>query len=171
MSACSLKINPFPIPEPIPEPAPEPAPEPVPEPAPEVVPEPIPEPTPAPVSEPEPAPDYTYQKDEFMQRYNQLNSRVIEDGPQQTMNVESGELFNDWDVLLNDVYKYLKTIKSSSEFKVIEKDEIAWIKQKEAAIEKSANEFYGGSMAPLAANMTAIEYTKQRCEYLISLIY
>ena len=131
-----------------------------------------PKPQSEPQLEPQPVqPDYTYQKDAFLQIYNQLSSRTVEEGPQQTMNVESGELFNDWDVLLNDVYKYLKTIKSPSEFEAIKNDEIEWIKQKEAAIERSRNEFSGGSMAPLAANMTAIEYTKQRCGYLISLIY
>lgn len=43
-------------------------------------------------------------------------------------------------------------------------------KKKEAAVEASRSEYAGGSMAPLAANTTAIKYTKDRCNYLISLI-
>lgn len=68
----------------------------------------------------------------------------------------------EWDLLLNDVYNYLKTIKTSSEFENINNDEVAWIGKKDAAVETSGNEYAGGSMAPLAANTTAIEYTKQR---------
>ena len=114
--------------------------------------------------------DYASEKNKFQDRYNQLNSKSIKDGPQQEMNIASGNLYEEWDLLLNDVYNYLKTIKASSEFENIKNDEIAWISKKDAAVEASRNEFAGGSMAPLAANTTAIEYTKQRCSYLISLI-
>ena len=114
--------------------------------------------------------NYITEKDNFQKRYDTLSSKSIKDAPQQEMNIASSNLYDEWDVLLNDIYNYLKTIKSSSEFEGIKNDEIAWIKEKDAAVEASRNEFAGGSMAPLAANTTAIEYTKQRCNYLISLI-
>ena len=114
---------------------------------------------------------YESERSIFQQRYDYLNTKQIESAPQQEMNIQSGNLFAEWDQLLNDIYKYLKAIKSPTEFKAIESDEINWIKEKEAAIEESRSMFEGGSMAPLAANETAIEYTKERCSYLISLIY
>ena len=86
------------------------------------------------------------------------------------MNVASMELYQQWDALLNDVYNYLKESKSKLEFDKISKDELEWIKEKEAAIKESRAEFEGGSMAALVANTTAIDYTQKRCEYLISLI-
>lgn len=110
------------------------------------------------------------ERDKFQKRYDALNSKSIKDAPQQEMNIQSGELYDEWDSLLNDVYQYLKTIKTSSEFETIKSDEVAWIKKKEAAVEASRSEYAGGSMAPLAANTTAIKYTKDRCNYLISLI-
>lgn len=110
------------------------------------------------------------EKDKFQKRYDALNSKSIKDAPQQEMNIQSGELYDEWDSLLNDVYQYLKTIKTSSEFETIKSDEVAWIKKKDAAVEASRNEYAGGSMATLAANTTAIKYIKDRCNYLISLI-
>lgn len=110
------------------------------------------------------------EKDNFQKRYDALNSKSIKDAPQQEMNIQSGELYDEWDSLLNDVYQYLKTIKTSSEFETIKSDEVAWIKKKDAAVEASRNEYAGGSMASLAANTTAIKYIKDRCNYLISLM-
>lgn len=110
------------------------------------------------------------EKDAFQQRYNRLSSKNIEAAPQTQMNIASKELYEEWDLLLNDVYKYLKNTKSSSEFEDIKNDEIRWIEEKEAAIERNRSEYEGGSAAPLVANTTAIEYTKERCSYLISLI-
>lgn len=89
---------------------------------------------------------------------------------QSSINIESGNVFTKWDVLLNDVYKYLKTIMTKSDFKKLEQEELNWIRQKEAAIEAAAKDWQGGSGEPMARNMTGIDYTKDRCYYLISLI-
>ena len=124
---------------------------------------------PEPQTKPEADP-VNYEKIGFQQRYNILINKDIEGDSQMDMNISSGELFNEWDALLNDVYKYLKKTKSSYEFNIIKNDERRWIKEKEAAVERSRKEFEGGSAAPLASNSTAIEYTKLRCDYLISLI-
>ncbi len=112
----------------------------------------------------------TGKKSEYKKRYDELSKKEIAEGPQQEMNVASMELYQQWDALLNDVYNYLKESKSKLEFDKISKDELEWIKEKEAAIAESRAEFEGGSMAALVANGTAIDYTQKRCEYLISLI-
>jgi len=59
---------------------------------------------------------------------------------------------------------------TKSDFKKLEQEELNWIRQKEAAIEAAAKDWQGGSGEPMARNMTGIDYTKDRCYYLISLI-
>ena len=90
---------------------------------------------------------------------------------QAELNNASMEVYNRWDALLNDVYQYLKNTLSTSSFEELSDDEEEWIIEKETAIREAAAEYGSGSMAPLAANITAIEYTQDRCYYLISLIY
>lgn len=89
---------------------------------------------------------------------------------QSEINIETGIVYEKWDALLNEVYQYLKTIMSDSEFKQLQEDEIAWIKEKENAIDAAGAEWEGGSVQPMVRNMTAIQYTEERCYYLISLI-
>lgn len=89
---------------------------------------------------------------------------------QSEINSESSIVYKKWDTLLNEVYQYLKTIMSDSEFKQLQEDEIAWITKKEKAIDAAGAEWEGGSGEPMARNMTAIQYTEERCYYLISLI-
>lgn len=89
---------------------------------------------------------------------------------QSEINSESSIVYKKWDALLNEVYQYLKTIMSDSEFKQLQEDEIAWITKKEKAIDAAGAEWEGGSGEPMARNMTAIQYTEERCYYLISLI-
>ncbi len=100
----------------------------------------------------------------------QLQSILDTAMTQVDINQESGVVFQKWDMLLNEVYQYLKTIMTDSEFALLYEEEIAWIGEKEAAIEAAGAEWGGGSGEPMARNMTAIEYTKARCYYLISLI-
>lgn len=89
---------------------------------------------------------------------------------QSEINSESSIVYKKWDALLNEVYQYLKTIMSDSEFKQLQEDEIAWITKKEKAIDAAGAEWEGGSGEPMARNLTAIQYTEERCYYLISLI-
>ena len=89
---------------------------------------------------------------------------------QSEINSESSIVYKKWDALLNEVYQYLKTIMPESEFEQLEEDEIAWIGKKEKAIEAAGAEWEGGSGEPMARNLTAIQYTEERCYYLISLI-
>ena len=47
---------------------------------------------------------------------------------------------------------------------------IAWIAKKEKAMAEAGAQWEGGMGEPMARNMTAIEYTRERCYHLISLI-
>lgn len=89
---------------------------------------------------------------------------------QADMNRVSGIVYEKWDTLLNDVYRYLKRTLPDAQFRQLEADELNWIEIKSDAIEHAAAEVRGGSMEPLVRNQTAASYTKDRCLYLISLI-
>ena len=109
-----------------------------------------------------------YEKAELIQEYsdNHLDTAMT----QSDINIESGVVFEKWDALLNEVYRYLKTEMPESEFKQLESDELAWIAKKEKAIDEASAQWEGGTGEPMARNMTAIEYTRDRCHYLMSLI-
>ena len=113
-------------------------------------------------------------KNEFLEKADEIEEYAEEylntAGNQHEINSESGIVYQKWDGLLNDVYQYLKTTMPESEFKALQKDELEWIKEKESAVEESARDWLGGSGEAMARNMTAIEYTEERCYYLISLI-
>ena len=78
--------------------------------------------------------------------------------------------FEKWDVLLNEVYAYLKNNMSKSDFKALDNDELSWIKRKESAISSAGNQHKGTAKETEARYMTGISYTRDRCYYLISLI-
>lgn len=140
-------------------------------------------PTPAPVVTP--APEVTQspvgvsdndsgKKNSFLSKAGQIEmyaKRNLETAmAQQDINRESGVVYQKWDKLLNEVYQYLKATMSKSEFEQLKSDEMAWVYEKEAAIEEEASYWEGGSGEAMARNMTGIDYTSKRCYYLISLI-
>ncbi len=107
-------------------------------------------------------------KADNIEQYSEVYLETAE--TQSEINSESSAVYKKWDTLLNEVYQYLKTIMSGSEFKQLQENEIAWIAEKEQAIKAAGAEWEGGSGEAMARNMTAIQYTKERCYYLISLI-
>lgn len=113
-------------------------------------------------------------KNEFMTRAGELEmmyDEVLETAmTQRDLNSESWFCFRAWDVLLNEVYQYLRTNLSSAEFETLKQDEIRWIAQKENAMKEEEEAFRGGSVMPLMVNGVGIQYTEERCYYLISLI-
>lgn len=136
---------------------------------------------PQPQQKPEPVPapktDTTAKyakKDEFLQTASDIEwyseNYMDTAETQYEINVETAAVYKKWDTLLNDVYQYLKKTMPSAEFKKLQNDELRWIKEKDAAIEAAGAEWSGGTGEPMARNLAGIEYTKERCYYLISLI-
>lgn len=109
-------------------------------------------------------------KKELKDCFNNLLHKEIPNAPQQTMNIKSAEIYDEWDRLLNRIYGYLKESMPQKEFAALQNEELDWIERKENAIAEAGNEYDGGSMAQLAMNSVGIEYTKERCEYLLLLI-
>lgn len=102
-----------------------------------------------------------------IERYD--NSLDYDYMPQVEINTSTYEVFKRWDDLLNEVYQYLKSTMSSSEFEKLKQDEQKWVAEKENAVDEAAAEWLGGSGEAMIRNGTAIQYTKDRCYYLISL--
>ena len=147
--------------------------------------QPTPQPQPQPAPQPQPQPqqpvqqqpasnDKATKKSAYSARAAQIEeytkTHLDTATTQVEINRESANVFEQWDVLLNDVYQYLKTIMPNDEFKQLEKDELNWIKEKEKATKDASAEWGGGSGEPMARYGTASRYTKERCYYLISLI-
>lgn len=147
--------------------------------------QPTPQPQPQPAPQPQPQPqqpvqqqpasnDKATKKSAYSARAAQIEeytkTHLDTATTQVEINRESANVFEQWDVLLNDVYQYLKTIMPNDEFKQLEKDELNWIKEKEKAMKEASAEWGGGSGEPMARYGTASRYTKERCYYLISLI-
>ncbi len=75
-----------------------------------------------------------------------------------------------WDGLLNKIYKYIKIVMPYEKFSQLQKDEQAWIRQRDSEIVQAAKEWEGGSGSTMAQNCAGLEATKERCYYLISLL-
>ncbi len=113
-------------------------------------------------------------KNEFLVRASEIEEYTTEYSNgmlnQTQLNQGAYTIYEKWDDLLNEVYQYLKTTMSDSEFESLRTDERAWIKEKDAAVEDAARDWAGGTGEPMVRYLTAADYTKERTYYLISLI-
>ena len=73
-----------------------------------------------------------------------------------------------WDAALNEIYGVLKTQLSKAEMSSLEKEEVQWIKDKQAKAEASAADFNGGTGASLAFTSSVASTTKDRCYELVN---
>lgn len=81
---------------------------------------------------------------------------------QTEMNLTSYQVYQIWDVALNNIWGYLKETLDSDTMSALTKEEIDWINAKEAAIKESGKEAEGGTLQPLLENGTAARWTKAR---------
>jgi uncharacterized protein YecT (DUF1311 family) len=75
-----------------------------------------------------------------------------------------------WDGYLNDIWRVLLEIKPDEEMAAIKAEQIAWIKEKEAAAKEAGSEANGGSLQPLLEYGKAAEMTKERVYELVELL-
>ena len=130
----------------------------------------IPTPTAAPTPKASPTPKPSNGADSPKKDYFETTAGSIEEYSRQyldsatsesTLLQESKEVFEKWDVLLNEVYRYLKIKLAPDIFSALEKEELEWIRQKEDAMYSLSDADY---------YLCGIEFTRERCYYLISLI-
>jgi len=89
---------------------------------------------------------------------------------QQEINAAAYDIYTKWDNLLNEVYQYLKSTLSKEEFEKLRKDELEWIKEKEAAMDEAASKWEGGTGEPMAYYGEGAALTRERCYELIYMI-
>ena len=89
-------------------------------------------------------------------------SLAQEELTQSEMNAISQELYELWDDALNEVWGKLRNTMPEYEFDQLLDEQLAWIADKETAVEEAGKSAQGGSIAPLLANMKAAEMTEAR---------
>ncbi len=112
--------------------------------------------------------DVFMKKAEAIETYSKENYETAT--TQTALNTESYAVYVKWDSLLNEVFQYLKSTMNVEEFSLLEAEEDKWIKEKEKGMDDAAAEWEGGSGEPLARNSAGIQYTSERCYFLISLV-
>ena len=114
-------------------------------------------------------------KNEFIARMNTVDARTYQlinsAFSQIEINSTTYLCYCMWDGLLNEIYQYLRIHRlSAQEFENLKNDEIRWINEKEQAMNEVEIAYQRGSIRAYMVYSTGIEYTKNRCSYLISLI-
>ena len=86
------------------------------------------------------------------------------------MNADAGKAYNKADKELNAVYKKLVAKLSDAEKSALKTQQRNWIKIKESDCKKEADEYEGGSMAPMILYNCLEEKTIQRTKELRAML-
>lgn len=86
---------------------------------------------------------------------------------QATMNQTAYEEYNLWDILLNDIWAYLKETLDVETMDDLTAREKEWVKDKEAQAKEAGAEMEGGSAQPMLEYGKAASLTRERVEYLL----
>ena len=112
-----------------------------------------------------------WDRDDFLRRAAEVEDYArahLETSTNQRQRVEESEiLYEKWDELLNEIYGYLREQLSEQEFSVLREEELAWIREKEAAIEAAGENCDNSAERSIQENLEAIYYTQNRVYTLI----
>lgn len=102
-------------------------------------------------------------------RASALEEQLQTDGslPQGDMNELSRVYYQEWDIELNRLWRFLKKTLDKDTMAALTREEVAWIRDKEAAVAAAGAEAEGGSLQPLLENNKAAELTRERVYYLV----
>lgn len=97
--------------------------------------------------------------------YADLQDRLYNDPLlcQADMNTLAIQSAQAWDDALNEIWAVLKGVLPPEEMKALTTEELAWIHQKEAALQAAAEELDGGSLNPTVVGDRAATLTRDRC--------
>ena len=118
---------------------------------------------------------YESVRDELNRLYSRTQSRSdeihkeIDDGylDQQTMNAMMREDYENWDLLLNQIWSYLKDTLDEEEMSALSERQKDWVVRKEKAVEEAGKEMEGGSMQPFLEAGEAAFWTKTKVKELM----
>lgn len=113
-----------------------------------------------------------YYLNKYLMELEQIENNDIQTNRRSYSTVEissyANEFADKYDKLLNDIYKSLKEVLNSDEFSKIEADEVKWIKEKEAALNKVKEDAKGGgTMYAYMGSLTSLSYTHDRIYELL----
>ena len=99
-----------------------------------------------------------------------LQRKLMEDASlnQADMNTLSGEIYQVWDGVLNELWKNVKSTLDEEKWNNLLEEQRTWIAEKEAEVKQAGEEVGGGSLAPLVANQRAAKLTRLRVYELAS---
>lgn len=80
----------------------------------------------------------------------------------------AGQEYDRWDAALNEIYGVLKTQLSETEMSSLDKDEMQWIRDKEAKANAAAAEWAGGTGEQLQYLSSVAQSTRDRCYLLVN---
>lgn len=105
-------------------------------------------------------------KDTFQwaEEYTSTLGQSIENDPlnQAELNEKSQWMYEEWDYVLNELWRVLKRTLDSDRMSALTDEQRAWIAEKEQTVADAGAECEGGSMQPMVMNLRAAELTKER---------
>lgn len=101
---------------------------------------------------------------QWTEEYTATLEQSIENDPlsQMELNEKSQYMYDEWDYVLNQLWKVLKRTLDADRMSALTDEQRAWIAEKEQAVDDAGAECEGGSMQPMVMNLRAAEMTKER---------
>lgn len=112
----------------------------------------------------------TIELNELKLKQCELKNSYTEDAyiyVQNGMNIKAANEAKRWDDLLNEIYSELKIRLTEEEMNLVAEEQIDWIKRRDSTAEDVANNYEGGSMAPMMISYHVASFTKNRCAELM----
>lgn len=81
---------------------------------------------------------------------------------QAELNEQSQWMYDEWDYVLNELWRVLKRILDTEQMDALTDEQRAWIAEKEQTVAVAGAECEGGSIQPMVMNLRAAEMTKER---------
>ncbi|HLR02982.1 MAG TPA: lysozyme inhibitor LprI family protein [Virgibacillus sp.] len=88
-------------------------------------------------------------------------------GTQEEMEATEEDLYERWDVALNEVYEALERELSEKDMEVLRKEQREWIKKRDHHAKDKAQEVKGGTLYNYTLTEAKKTYTKDRCYELV----
>ena len=89
---------------------------------------------------------------------------------QADLNEKSGQMYEIWDLTLNEIWNVLKRNLNAEEMKALTEEQLEWIAMKEQSMKEAGAEVEGGSMYGMIVSQRGATLTKERVYELMELV-
>jgi len=106
------------------------------------------------------------------QEVSALEDSIMQDPylTQADLNEKSQQMYEIWDLTLNEIWKILKRNLNEEDMAALTKEQLDWIAMKEASMKEAGAEVEGGSMYALVVYQRGAELTKERVYELMEIV-